>query len=335
MRRRLIACAVAALAALPAAAQTVRGVVRAEGKPLADVQVRVELDGRSRTAAAADAQGRYAIDLAALFGAPARPAGDLALRFDKPGFKPLARVLRVAEAAARPLEVALLPESGKSTLAPEEEKKLEPLVTRVGTGPLVLVPYDLPADAFDTTAERLNERLRANLERLILTHVQAALHGVDTSGLALKLLPVAGARDAAQLRAYGQFVNALAVVSGSGDKAPDGADVLVSSSYVIIPRTDAFQPPLVFVDDRVRANLLTSPELHRHLSKLWGRITVLAVAVRDLKEAGAIEDVAQRRAVQQRVRGYLVAERAAAGPGNEQLLPALNDLIAQIDKELR
>ena len=324
----LLACCTAG-----ALAQIVKGTVRGGATTVAGVLIRVEVDGARRDAGTTDAGGRFTIDLKSVFNRSIAPGADLALQFSFSGFTTEARLMRVSDATARSIEVALTPLTGSTVLSPADLQKLAPFVTPVGTGPLMLVPYDLPADGLNIPATRLNEKLRFNIERLIVTHAQSAL-GSGATGLALKLLPLEGPHDIEQLRAYGVHLKALAVVSGNGERTAGNNEVVVTSNYVIIPHTDSFQPPTVFVDDRIAADQLGSPELHKHLSRLWGRVTLLAMAVRDLNAAPPPSSPERSNALK-RVRGYLITERASAGPGSSQFLPEINVLIAQIDKELQ
>jgi hypothetical protein len=78
------------------------------------------------------------------------------------------------------------------------------------------------------------------------------------------------------------------------------------------------------------AESVSSPRLYKHLSKLWGRSAVLALGVSELGKAKKNGD----KEALQRIRSYLQAERAGAGPGDEALVTELNGLIAAVDKEL-
>jgi len=317
-------------AALAAAAQQVSGTVRSSQAPLPGALVQAEVDGTRRSAGTTGADGSFSFDLRTVFGRNIAPTSDLLVHVSLAGFTPEARLSRVAEASAQPLQIVLRPSGGGSVLSQAERDKLAAFVTVGRTGPLMLVPYDLPAMPGDPN---LNERLRSNIERLIVTYVQSVL-GSGSGDLALRLLPVEGQRDIAKLRDLGQHVNALAIVSGSGERAAGSDTFMVTSTYVIIPQTTSFQPPTVFVDDQIPADKLGRTELHKQLSRLWGRVTVLAMAVRDYNAAPAGPPPARKEALK-RIRDYLTDERAGAGPGNTQFLAEINTLIAQIDQEVK
>lgn len=313
--------------ACAAVAQAITGVVRHGAAPLPGVLVQVEVDGRRLSAGNTGTDGSFSIDLRTLFGRAILPAADLLVHVSLASYASEARLGHVREFAAKPLQIAMRPLTGDSVLSQAERDRLAAFVSVGRIGPLMLVPYDLPQS--DPT---LNERLRDSIERLIVTHVQTVLGG-GADGLALRLLPFEGQRDIARLRDVGTHVNALGVVSGSGE--PAGGNVFaVTSTFVIIPKTSSFQPPTVFVDDQIAADKLTRSELHKQLSRLWGRVAVLAVAVRDLNAAPPAPSPDRAQALR-RVRAYLAEERASAGPGNNQFLAEINTLIAQIDREVR
>ena len=127
-------------------------------------------------------------------------------------------------------------------------------------------------------------------------------------------------------------IGALAVISGFGalEEAGGERQVVMSSTYVVVPQLPALDSPIIYVDDVLPPQQLASPRLWERLSKLWGRSTVLALGIREFREARGAGDRDRLR----HVRAYLVAERASAGPGNEQFLVQLNALIALIDQEL-
>jgi hypothetical protein len=316
------------LCAAPAAAQQVTGVVRTGAASFVGASVGVEVDGVARSGPPSDRGGAFVLDLAALYGRSIAGSSDLLLKVTAPGFVPLFRSLRVAQAAAQPLAIGLLPDSGGAALSAQDQRKLAPFVNPSGSGSLMLVPYDLPPDLANP---RLVERLRFNIESLVITYVQAALHS-QTPDLAVRLLPLDGQLDQERLRAVGRHVNALAVVSGNGERVTPG-EVLMSSSYVMPPQTGPAKPLVAFVDDRIPAAALASPELHRQLNRLWGRATILAMAVRDLNAAPA--PAAARREALLRVRSVLVAERANIGPRHPEFGTEIDALLAIIARELK
>ncbi|MCU0923770.1 MAG: carboxypeptidase-like regulatory domain-containing protein [Burkholderiaceae bacterium] len=324
---RLLAAALLWSALLPSlAAQSLTGTVTDAGKPLADVAVVAEADGRGFGTARTDAQGQFAIPLS-----PAGNARDFAVTFSKTGFRGEVRRLD-RSAAGRPLQVGLLAATGLSAISAQDQEKLLPLKTLDGTGPLMFVPYALPGDGSGGQATAAaNQRLRLQLQRLIVTHVQGT---VGSAGVSITALPVDANNDIARLQAIGHFVNALGVVSGMGLDDGSGQSMELSSSFVIIPRAKLFEPPVLNIIDTVPARKLGLSALDQSFSRMWGRATVLALAARDLKVAEEISGVEARRAELKRVRAYLVAERSTVGPSDAIGTARLNDLIDRVTREL-
>jgi hypothetical protein len=311
----------------PLAAQNLTGTVMALGKPSADVAVVAEADGRAFGDARTDAKGAFSIPLA-----PAGDARDLAVTFSKTGFRGEVRRLD-RSAAGRPLQVKLLAATGVSAISPQDEQRLRPLVSPAGSGPLMFVPYALPGgsgSAGGSQAAAANQRLRVQLQRLILTHVQST---VGSANVSITELPVDANNDIARLQAIGEFVNALGVVSGIGLDDGTGQSMEIASSFVIIPRPQLFEPPVLNIVDTVPARKLGLPTLDQSMSRMWGRATVLALAARDLKAAEALKGDSRRTELQ-RVRRYLVAERSTVGPRDEIGTARLNELIERVTREV-
>jgi hypothetical protein len=321
--RLLLSALLSAVLLPPLAAQNLAGMVTAAGKPLGGVAVAAEADGRSIGNAVTNAQGQFAIPLAS-----AATARDFAVNFTLKGFRSEVRRLDRA-AAARPLPISLLAASGPGAISPQDEARLRPLITPAGVGPLMFVPYDLQgADAAQVTAA--NQRLRQQLQRLIVTHVQAT---VGVSGVSITPLPVDANNDLTRLQAIGEFVNALGVVSGMGLDDGSGESLELSSSFVIIPRANLFEPPVLNIVDTVPVRKLGLASLDQSFSRMWGRATVLALAARDLKAAEVLGGEARRNELR-RVRGYLVTERSNVGPGDAIGTTRLNELIERVTREV-
>lgn len=318
---------VTAAGVAPASAQQILGTVRGGAGPIAGASIGVEVNGVARSGPGSSANGSFALDLTQLYARSVPGSADLLLQFSAPGHFTQARSMRVAQAAAAPLTIALLADSGGGTLSADDQQKLAPFVNASGSNALMLMPYDLPADL---STPKLAERLRFNIERLVVTYVQGAWVA-DPPSVAVRLMPLSGAQDQDRLRAIGRHVNALAVVSGNGERVTAN-DLAISSSYVIPPQTGPVKPLVAFVDDRIPASQLSSPELHRQLNRLWGRVTILAMAVRDLNAAPTTGT--PRTDALKHVRAYLVAERANTGPLNAEFTGEIDRLLAMIAREV-
>jgi len=330
----------ASVASAGAAAQTISGTVAASnnGAPLAGVSIQVEIRTLA-DAAPTDGQGRFTIDLASLFSAAEiRDAGGgFMLKLSKPNFEPVNRLVRVAPgASAASLAVQLDAEGGSTHLDASERQALDPFAAAPGSTPLFLLPYSL-SGVPPANLRQLNERLRWNLERLIVAHLQAAVSG-EAGAVSLTLLPELRVNDTNHVRAYGSYLHALGVITGQGGIEPrnsGGSALEVSSAFLVIPRSGPINVPALYVDDSVPADSVNSPRLYRHLSELWGRSAVLALGVNELRTALRDSDPGRRKESLKRIRGYLQAERSNAGPGNDALVSQLQGVIAIIDRELR
>lgn len=327
MRSWLAAALLSPLLALPAHGQTISGVVRA-AEPLRDVSMLVEVDGRRLTTISTDAEGRFSFSLAPGTG----PSSDVLISLSKTGFAPATRLVSARDAAAHSLEIELLPRTGQGAISEEERKILEPAVTHVGTGPLIFVPYRLPADATLGTIGDLNQRLHTQLQRLILTHVQLSVPDADTRDIALAQINVE-APNLERLRTYGEFLNALAMVSGLGIAEGGAQTIELASSFVIIPRAPQFEPPVLTIVDTVPAASIGRAALDQRMSKEWGRAAVIALAVRDLKNAQGLS-AAQKRDALRKTERFLVAELSDVGVNDQLSARKLQQLLEQVRREL-
>jgi hypothetical protein len=321
---------------LAEAAPLVGGTVTARnGAPLADVQVQVEIR-TVRTAASTDAQGRFQLDAATLFSAgELRDAAGMMLKFSKPGFQPVNKLVRLrGQSTIGPVAVQLDVAGGSAELIEAERQALDTLKFTVqpGSAPVVLIPYALTGITVPDP-KNVNELLAANLQRVIVTHLQAA----GAPPVVLKLLALKQVNDLDRLRAYGSYLNALGVISGYGavEAARSGPPSLgVSSTFLVVPHSAGGGAPVLYVDDDIPADRLASPRLYQHLSKLWGRSTVLALGLSEFDRARAKGHQQADREALRRIARYLQAERGNAGPGDEALVSEVKSLLDAIEKEL-
>jgi len=327
MRHWLAALALGALVAIPARAQTITGTVRA-AEPLGGVTVLVEVNSRRLTTVTTDSNGKFSFALAPGTGRSA----DVLISFTREGFVPATRLDTPENAAARPLSIVLLPRTGEGAISDDIKKVLGPAVTHVGTGPLMFVPYRLPADAAIGSVGELNQRLRVQLQRLILTHVQLSLPDADARDIVLVQLNVE-ANDLERLRTYGEFVNALAMVSGLGIADGGTQTIELASSFVIIPRAQQFEPPILTIVDTVPVAGIGRVALDQRMSKEWGRATVIALAVRDLRAAQSLAG-SQKRAALEKTQRFLVAELSDDGANDQLSARKLQQLLGQVRREL-
>lgn len=335
--RRRDACfaAAAALAAATASPQTVvvtgRVVDQATGAALSGVRVVVELSGSGRSLplpATTDASGSFTFDPAQHFSAQERDTEGLSLSFAKDGYRTLTKVRRLparGDFHVGPLEFRLEPLAISPGRACADADKLFPLRSQEGRT-LFVVPYELePSER----SREFNDRLLLTLKRRIQTHLQELNVESEVAEVGLRSLPErVAAADTETIRACGGTLNALAVAAGT--VTASGSEIAVESEYVIIPTLPRFRPGSLSIDDRIPLEGLSASALGRRLDALWGRGTLLALAVAEARDALAARD----RPRLERVRSWLVAERGQTGQGNETLVHSIAELLRNIDEEL-
>ena len=155
-------------------------------------------------------------------------------------------------------------------------------------------------------------------------------------GLSLTRAPIAIDDDLERLRSAGEFVNALAVVSGRGIGEGSGGapSIELASNYLIIPRGELFVAPVLSIVDTVPAEKIGLAAIDPKMSRMWGRATILALAAQDLSDAQS-KSGEERRAALKRVQQYLVAERSNVGAKDALGDSKLKELLDVIARELR
>jgi hypothetical protein len=327
----------AVLAAATAFPQTAvvtgRVMDHASGAVLAGVRVVVELSGSGRSVtlpAATDANGAFVFDPAQHFSAQERDTEGLSLSFSKEGYRGLTKVRRLpgrGDFRIGPVEFRLERMATQPGQACADEDELLPLRSQEGRT-LFVVPYEVGASE---RSREFNDRLLLTLKRRIQTHLQELNVEAGTAEVGLRSLPEKlAAADTEKIRACGGTLNALAVAAGTVTPSAAGSEIQVESEYVIIPSLARFRPGSLSIDDRIPLEGLTASRLGRRLDTLWGRGTLLALAVVEARDALAARD----RARLEKARSWLVAERAQTGAGNETLVQSIAELVRLIDQEL-
>jgi len=181
---------------------------------------------------------------------------------------------------------------------------------------------------------RYQRSIGIQLQRLIGTRLQAVLPDAAEAQVVLKPIPFTMAADLERLRTFGEYVNALGVVSGLGisDHGPAGETYELSSIFMIIPHSSQFEPPELWINDApMPAASIGRASLDAKLSKDWGRAAIVALATRDLRNAESLQ-VAERAEALRKIRRYLIAERADVGGNEGQSAAALQQLIALVNR---
>jgi hypothetical protein len=335
-RRARLAFGLLLLAAVPAVAlaeDPVSGQVldQASGAPLAGVRVSVELSRRSVTLPApTDAAGRFGLDPARLFNPVELDTDGVSFLFEKDGYRGANKVKLLAkrgDVRIASFAVRLEPLAAPAARSCDQEATLGPLRSSDGRT-LFVVPYDLGSPE---RSRDFNDRLLQTLKRRIQTHLQELNLDVALGDVGLRSLPrQLGAADTEKIRACGGAVNALAVAAGRVTPIDRGADVAVESEFVIIPALARYRPGSLSIDDRLPVGELTASALSRRLHSLWGRSTLLALAIAEARDALTAHDNGRL----EKARSWLTAERAQAGPGSETLMQSISELLRLIDAEL-
>jgi hypothetical protein len=345
-RAALTALAAAVALAGVAEARTVRvsgKVLTSTGSPLAAARVRIEVTGIGpQGSAVADPAGQFTAEVRLPEGPAGRPAV-VTLLYSKDGYRSVNAVREcrpVSSACAFPA-VTLPAAAGASALSPEEQNALKGLRSQE-RNTLFLVPFRLepePAPAVRLDMPRLAESLR----RAIVLRFQDL---EDREGLrGFTPLPPVGLRtlppgvitpdeeaDTEKLEAVGGHLNALALITGTGEVRAQGSKQLadVSAGFLALPAGRESSKLWLVEELDVPVSLLSSLRLSGRLSPLWGHSALLAVCRRELAEARAANDTARLR----RVRAYLVAERSLAGGGEEIKVGEIDRLVSEIDREI-
>jgi hypothetical protein len=315
---------------IAAAAQgdAVSGVVLdgSELRPLPAVRITAEAGEKQKTVVEATGpDGRFQIALGQLFSKEDRDIG-VYVFFAHEGYRDYTRLIRSGEyATLASLEIRLEP-TVTPPLGKDEEARIRRFRSADGRT-IFLLPYRVPSEG-----AALNQTLAFQLRRGINTHLQSL--DPSPADIGLEMLPAKIQGEGVSARAYGVQLNALAVVDGMVTKEVNEKSVAeqlqVSSEFEIIPSLPSFQPNTVWVDDSLDAASLQSTKLYELLNREWGRNATLAVSVLEAKHALEAGD----RAALQKVRHYLIAERADLGPEAAPAAHQIGQLLALIEQAL-
>ena len=95
----------------------------------------------------------------------------------------------------------------------------------------------------------------------------------------------------------------------------------VSSTFLVVPQLEGGGAPVLYVDDDIPADRLASPRLYQHLSKLWGRSTVLALALSEFDRAKGKGDRPGDKDALKRIAKYLQRSEPTRAPGTKHWHP--------------
>ena len=322
------------------AAGAIEGVVRnaALDGALAGVTIAIKTRGNWRDVPGRTGlDGAFSFDPGALLPSDERADRFLTVRFEKEGFWAWLQKVRTGPEGVFSWkgDVRLNPKQGAAALSDSERAQLDRFRSSEGRT-LFLIPYELitlGASPGQPSPDQINTLLSFNLRRGIFEYLQRMQVSLAEKGISLQSLPLqVSPNNSERLVAYGHYLKALGVVGGLGTlvSQSDSALVNVSSVYHIIPSIEGLTVNAVAVDDHLRQDKLMSMELYREFNNLWGRATVIAIAVRTFQAARAAGDSAALAEVEK----LLLKERKSVGPGRMEFETELNSLVAAVQKEI-
>lgn len=138
----------------------------------------------------------------------------------------------------------------------------------------------------------------------------------------------------AKRRSIGQYVNALAMISGISQwKNGDGEQIKMNiySDFLVVPAEQGKNSRLLQVRDKgLSSETVNSIELADQLSPLWGHFALLAIASKEYERATKNGD----NSMLERIKAYLIAEKATLSKNETFKLNDLNRLLNKIDGRL-
>ena len=342
MRLSLIALCLLLPGLVLARQVSITGEVTTESSaaPLAGVNVSIlEPAGLLTQTVATDPAGQFRMPITVPEAIEHR-SGYVVLRFEKDGLQRqdiyLKCDLRAAPQCAAGT-VALPRSEGASALSEEEQDRLRPHRAPEGSA-LIVMPYRMIAPPSETAAIDM-ELFRFSLETAINTRIQELEQDHEVGQFSMPLPPVglvALEKDFEDLplhkqQAVGQYVSALAVISGIGQWRAAQDLVSIQSNFFVMPPEAGSQTRLLRVRDAdLPATAINSIELADNLSPMWGHFALVAVAGREYVRAKAAGDKENLR----RVRAYLIAERGRLREEEIYKKKDLDRLLETVQQEL-
>lgn len=341
MKRLTILLLLTLLTGTAAAQTTFSGKIR--GRVISEIGehplegVTIDLRGVKANVAQTDAFGRFEIDLNQVVPDWATANKPLTLTFSLPAFRKAHRVLTCKPGPASECEDVFMPlPFDEAEIAPDLREPLKKYASREGYT-LFLLPYEMTGlEGGGPAVTPHTNYLAKGLILAIATHLQALASAspqvAASPDISLEPLEVKLSwTNTEKIRRLGFFLNALAMIGGTGEISRDEAGrtvVNVSSRYIMIPTLKEL-PAADTVEDVLPTDLLNSPKLSQKFNKLWLSRTVLAFSLRDFKRAKAKGD----RQGMERVRSCLIAEKAGLSR-EDKIVPQIDLMLALVNKEL-
>jgi len=292
--------------------------------------------------ATSDSAGVFRLSLAIPGGFQHR-SGYIVLHFEKSGMRTQDIYQRCDLSEAQRCDVGavgLVEAEGASSLSNEEKNTLRSHIAARGNT-LFVMPYHVIA-APETSGIDM-ELFRWSLETAINTRIQELEQDLKIQQLD-ELLPPIGlvslepnfeALPLPKQQAIGEFVSALAVISGIGQwkgSSEASEQVSIQSNFLVMPPASGSHTRLLRVRDAdLPASTVNSIELADNLSPLWGHFALIAVAGRELERATAADD----QEALKRIRAYLIAERGRLDEEETFKKNDLERLLARVEGAIR
>ena len=227
------------------------------------------------------------------------------------------------------LEIRLFKPRELQEIPEAQREEIEKYVSKKGKT-LYLFPYALANAEESLELNMFAQNLLDNIAASLRTTVQAA-PGVDMD-VSIQTLSDLNISSTNFERYYqiGQFLNALAMISGIGELSNDEQKVYLRSNYVTIPAVANLRPGNVTIKDQFPVRLLNSLQLSESLSKYWGHHTALAICVQAFHQAmKPAKNKAQLKAVEK----LIVASRSQLSGDNPLLDDQFKRLLDIVIKE--
>lgn len=283
---------------------------------------------------ATQSNGQFDLDLEQILPQVDLNRSTITLIFDKPGYDQFIIVLNTESDRENwdQLEIRLFKPQGTAAISEEQSKKIEKYVSQKGKT-LYLLPYYLAKADDSLMLQLFAQNLLDSITASLKTTVQAA-PGVEMDVSIQPLSDISiTSTNIEQHHQIGEFLNALAMISGMGELLTDGhgkEEVYLRSNYVTIPAVERLRPGSVTIKDQFPSQLLNSLQLSAHLNKYWGHHTALAICVQEFHRAmipGRNKD--QLRTVEK----LIIASRSQLSGDNPQLKAQFDKLLDIVIEE--
>ncbi|MDJ0808394.1 MAG: carboxypeptidase-like regulatory domain-containing protein [Gammaproteobacteria bacterium] len=300
-------------------------------QPLQDVEIHLTWYGGERLLDnATDAEGRFEYPLSEVLPAVAHLRRSLNLRFSQPGYIAESLLLERSPEDVFQLtrkRIELSPISGLSA----------PISGNHST--LYVLPYRVTRGSTLSDPEQMQILITEYLTSGVDIYLQEIAEPVPIESFGLQRLEMdtpLEISNTSQVIDYGyRLKNALAIVGGrAGTRLTDDQreQMAFNSRYVIVPGIEGQTGRVMRWDDILPTGLISSRAIADRLNRLWGRNTVLAIALATYQRAMEADALTAQQLLA-KAEAFLKAELSDAG-SDEPLVAELDGLLQRV-KEAR